>query len=145
MTVINFIDFKNKKLNSAPPILKAVKPTAAMDFPTLAQNCIDTVATQWAKAAKINKLNDHFVQTVPWANRGGDYLSDLNLISEIESKLKMEIFLRSPQDNYIGWSAGFRMGNNGIETAPIHFTENYARCFNVLLFLKIKHEMQKIK
>lgn len=127
--VVNLSDFRKPKFEIEE----------AKDLQQLCQECSDEIAEGWAKAAKINRLNEYFISSVPtWTEEHVDYLSDLNALSFIENKIKLPLILRSPQDDTIGWAAGFKFQNEIIESAPIYFTEHYARCFNILLFLKLR-------
>ena len=48
--IINLADFRK------PAVVE-------LDLPTLAQTCIDDISTNWANAAKINRLNEFFLQS----------------------------------------------------------------------------------
>ena len=129
--IINLADFR-----------KPVKEKE-IDLASLAQSCIDDISINWANAAKINRLNEFFLQsTAGYSSPDLNYISDLNHVSSLEHKIKLQLVLKSPQDGFIGWVAGFAFGDVIIETAPVHFSENYARCFNILLFLKLNRELK---
>ena len=128
--IINLADFRK------PAVVE-------LDLPTLAQTCIDDISTNWANAAKINRLNEFFLQSASgYASPSINYISDLNSVSSLEDKIKLQLVLKSPQDGFIGWIAGFRHGDVTIETAAVHYSELYARCFNILLFLKLNRELK---
>lgn len=122
------------------------KPPAKPTVTELAQFCADEILSHWEKFASNNRLNDYFLQSVPtWANGTVNYLEDLNALSSIEQKVYLEPQVIAPgfneKQNALGWVAAFRL--NGIIVAtPFMVSEQYARCFNVLLFLKLKRELQ---
>lgn len=110
----------------------------------LAHECCDEIAGNWERFARNNRLNDYFVQSVPlWTTTGVDYLSDLNALSVIESKINLGVLISAPgvsNPNQIGWLAIFKMNDVNVGTPPM-FSEAYARCFNILLFLKLGREL----
>lgn len=119
---------------------KPEKPT----FLQVAVRCQDEIATNWEKFAKGNQLNDFFVSSVPsWTKEGVNYLSDLNALSQIENKIKLLVQISAPgtlDKQQLGWVAAFTINDTKIET-PFMFSEAYARCFNILLFLKLGREL----
>jgi len=128
-------------------ILQFPPPKKRPELPTVAQlalDCSEEIDGNWEKFARNNRLNDYFVQSVPsWTQPTVDYLSDLNALSLIESKIGLNIGLFGPQtidESQIGWLANFKI--NGIPVGtPFMMSEAYARCFNILLFLKLRREM----
>lgn len=133
MNVINLDDYRKPK---PPPV----------DIHELAQRCIDEINNSWINAAKINRLNEYFITTTAgFSSPNLNYISDLNHVSSLEQNIKLQLVLKSPQDGFIGWVAGFKLGDITIETAPVHYSENYARCFNILLFLKMNRELKTLK
>lgn len=130
----NVIDFASRQKKPPP------KPT----IQELAQFCSDEILAHWEKFASNNRLNDHFIsQTPTWSQPTVNYLDDLNGLSAIEQKIHLEPQVVAPgfsPDNALGWIAAFRI--NGIIVAtPFMVSEQYARCFNILLYLKLKREM----
>lgn len=125
--IINFADHAKKK------------PTVEY----LSQRAADEILANWEKFAANNRLNDFFLQSAPsWATQT-NYLEDLTALSLLEQKIKLDPQICSPgflPDNMLGWIASFRI-NGIIVTTPFMPTEQYARCFNVLLYLKIKREL----
>ena len=110
----------------------------------IAQNAIEEITGRWEKFASNNRLNDYFLQCVPsWSDPKVNYLEDLNALGSIERKIKLEPQIVAPgfsPDNALGWIAAFRV--NGIVVAtPFMMSEQYARCFNVLLYLKVRRDM----
>lgn len=110
----------------------------------LALWCVEDISGNWEKFARNNRLNDFFVSSVPsWGDSSVNYLEDLNALVGIEKKIGLSPQVISPgfsSDNALGWVSAFRM--NGIVVAtPFMVSEQHARCFNVLLFLKFKREL----
>jgi hypothetical protein len=110
----------------------------------IAAHAIDDITSNWEKFASNNRLNDYFLQCTPsWSLPEKNYLEDLGALSVMEQKIKMEPQTTSPgfsPDNALGWIAAFRMNGKVIAT-PFMLSECYARCFNILLYLKIKREL----
>lgn len=131
--IININDRKKKQEPPAPDI----------SVRDLAHYCSDCIEEDWERAAKKNRLQEFFVQsTQPHSSPSCSYLADLNAISAVEAAFNMRVFVRSPDDEEpIGWVAGFKIGDDMFSTIEM-FTEPYARCFNILLFLKLKREMK---
>lgn len=119
-------------------------PPEKPSLESLASWCIEDIQGNWERFARNNRLNEFFVTSVPvWAQPNVNYLEDLNALSIIEQKIHLEPQLVAPgfsPDNALGWIGAFRM--NGIVVAtPFMVNEQYARCFNILLFLKLKREL----
>ena len=130
----NVIDISTK--------FKKVPPAPSVQ--EIAEFAVEEISGNWERFATNNKLNEYFVQCVPtWSKPDVDYLSDLSALSSIEQKIRLEVQVISPGfniDNALGWIAAFRI--NGIVMAtPFMMSEAYARCFNILLYLKIKRDM----
>lgn len=117
------------------------KPTVA----ELAQFCTDEILSHWEKFASNNRLNDYFRSSTPMYSRSDvNYLEDLNALSLIEQRVHLEPQIIAPgfnDKNTLGWIAAFRL-NGSIVVTPFMVNEGYARCFNVLLFLKLNRELQ---
>jgi hypothetical protein len=120
------------------------KPVPKPTLEELAVTCSEEIAENWQRFAKNNRLNDYFVQSVPsWTSEGVNYLADLNAVSLIETKIKMTMSLHAPgsiDSAQLGWIADFKVGEMKVCTPFMPF-EAYARCFNILLFLKLGREM----
>jgi len=132
--VNNVIDmFNPKKPREAPPSIEA-----------LAVRCTDLINENWERFARNNRLNDYFLSCVPlWAMPQLNYLSDLNGVSTIENKLGLSVVVNAPgtsPSSKLGWVAGFEIKGVKVET-PVMMCEAYARCFNILLFLKLSREL----
>lgn len=139
----NVIDFASRK----KPI--PAKPTVD----DIVVFCVDDILDHWDKAAKKNRLSEYFIESVYFlksidkdAPEKINYLESLTAISVIESKLGMGIRLANPEygddenDALPGWIAGFRLGDETVIT-PYMVSEAYARCFNILAYLKIQREL----
>lgn len=111
----------------------------------LSHFCADCISEDWERAANSNRLSEFFIQsTKPHSNPNSSYLTDLNAISTIETAFGIHVFVRAPDDDEpIGWIAGFKLQGEVFSTIEM-FTEQYARCFNVLLFLKLRREMKAL-
>lgn len=112
---------------------KANAPT----FEQLVLKCTEEISENWERFARNNRLSDYFIQSTPaWTEDGVDYLSDLNAISLLEKKINLLPTIRVKT----GWIAEFEVRDVAVQTPPM-FTEQYARCFNILLFLKLGREL----
>jgi hypothetical protein len=110
----------------------------------LSQACIDEIQANWEKMARGNRLNEFFIQSTPsYSQPSINYLEDLNSLSTVELKIGLDPQVVAPgfsPDNALGWVGAFRL--NGIVVAtPFLVNEQYARCFNILLFLKLKRSL----
>ena len=107
---------------------------------SLAAQCSEEISENWERFARNNRLNDFFLSLVPgWAQPQLNYLSDINAISVIANKINLAVILNSPGTSpasKLGWVASFMIKGVHVET-PIMMCEAYARCFNILLFLKL--------
>ncbi len=119
---------------------KPERPTV----PALASDCAEEISASWERFARNNRLNEYFAQCTPsWSQSGVNYLSDLNALSLIEGRIGLGLTLLAPGTvdvSQLGWIAGFRVAGVPV-TTPFMVTEAYARCFNILLFLKIAREL----
>jgi len=119
---------------------KAAPPT----IQELAKTCTEEIQGNWERFARNNRLNDYFVQSCPtWTQPNVDYLSDLNALSVIEGKINLNVLVTAPgvsAPDQVGWLALFKINGLSVGTPPM-FSEAYARCFNILLFLKLGREM----
>ncbi len=120
------------------------KPREVPTLEELAARSADDISQNWERFARNNRLNDFFLSCVPlWALPQLNYLSDLNAISVVESKLGMSLVLNAPgtsPSSKLGWVASFEIKGVKVET-PVMMCEAYARCFNILLFLKLSREL----
>jgi hypothetical protein len=109
----------------------------------LAEACSEQLLSDWERAAKSNKLSEFFSTSAMWADEKLNYLHDLNATASLESKCQMQVGVVSPgilNEQQFGWRAYFYLGGKQIFTPDLPF-ESYARCFNLLLFQKLKREL----
>ena len=133
--IINMDAMRKKK---PPPLPKS--PAELSDF------CSADVMEHWEKYAKSNRLNEFFstnasIYTKPEIN----YLSNISEIVSVERVLGMQPVIYAPgiiSQQQIGWRAGFRFENILVET-PDMASEEYARCCNVLIWLRIKRAVSE--
>lgn len=127
--VSNVIDLFERKKLAEPPSVQS-----------LALQCSEEIAENWERFARNNRLNDYFLSSVPvWALPQVNYLSDLNAISSVENKIHLNAIINAPDTSggsHLGWIAAFEINGLRVET-PVMMCEAYARCFNILLFLKL--------
>jgi hypothetical protein len=122
--------------------LAPVKPTVR----EIIEFCVEDILDHWEKFASNNRLNDYFIASVPsWTNQSINYLEDLTAVSIIEQKIDLPVQVVAPgfgpdEDPFPGWIASFRL-NGEIITTPFMVSEVYARCFNIMLYLKIRREL----
>lgn len=128
--IINLSDFKNgPKLTVEELIIE----------------CAEEVSEAWEYHARNNRLNKHFLESVPtWTDYNVNYLQDLNAVSAVEVKIGLTLTLSAPGSNpaSLGWVAGFSFYGRKVET-PYMVSEQHARCFNVLLFQKLGREQTR--
>lgn len=119
-------------------------PSEKPTIEELAEACVDEISTNWERFARSNRLNDYFMNSVPtWTVPGVDYLTDLNALSLIETKVGLSLELASPGsagEAQLGWIAAFKLNGTRVMT-PFMLSEAYARCFNILMFLKLGREL----
>ncbi len=107
----------------------------------ITEEAVDAISGDWERFARLNRLNDYFVDTAGiWVDEGVNYLNDLNAIASIESKVGVPVIIKAPFGPHLGWRASFSIKTGTVTTPDMPF-ETYARCFNVLLFLKLKRDL----
>lgn len=131
--IINFKDHQ-RILPKAPTIEELVL------------QCSDELVTNWERFAKNNQLNDYFLASIGHrADPDVNYMFDRNAIATVEMNLNIPFSLFYPGSlgkEQVGWVAGFQM-NGVVMRTPQQGTEQYARCFNILLYLKLRREMPR--
>jgi hypothetical protein len=131
--VSNIINIADRRKKKPPP-----SPQEVVAF------CTDAVMEEWGRFAKSNKLNDFFVSGVgAYAKPFANYLSNPTELALIEEKIGLMPGIWAPGVNgpsQVGWQACFRFGDVLVET-PDMMSESYARCCNILIFLKVKREV----
>lgn len=129
-----------------PPIQKTTEKSSIDVFHEVYQKTQDA----WQYNAFRNKLNVFIESQIPkivFTPKGGDYLNDLNLLSEIERKLGMNVVVFCPgstKENVYGWLAGFHRDEDVFSTPPDMATEANARAFNILLFIALETQFRKL-
>ena len=117
---------------------KAVKPTVH----EIISGALEYVSSQWEHHAKRNTLNEYVADSLKtWSAGDENYIQGLNAIASVENMLGMYTVVKSPFHNQLGWRASFMMKNAAPHTPDLPF-ESYARCFNVLVYLKVKRDLQ---
>jgi hypothetical protein len=108
----------------------------------IVDDAISYVSDEWEKNARANRLNEYVADALKvWSANDVMYTQGLNAISNVEGALGMVIIVKSPYNGQIGWKAGFVTKSLTCFTPDLPF-ESYARCFNVLVFLKVKRDLQ---
>lgn len=115
------------------------------EVPTLKElvdRAVEMLQSEWERFAKVNRLNDFFTEaTSAWTSKDTNYLGDLNAVAGLEAKIGLNVLVRAPLAAHnLGWQAAFYTKTSKIHTPELPF-ETYARCFNVLLFLKLKRDL----
>lgn len=122
------------------------KTAAQKIAPTILQLTVDAVdflLGDWEKMARSNRLNDYFKSSLPSLidqETRVNFMSDLNEIAKLELKLDlfpMIFFPGTTRQEQLGWVVQFKVDDDTICT-PEMASECYARCFGVLLYLKVK-------
>lgn len=104
---------------------------------------IEEIGSYWEKFASNNRLNDYFLQQTPlWSQSSINYLEDVTALGILEQKIGLDPQVIAPGfgTDQLGWVAAFRLKGIVIAT-PFMLSEAYARCFNILLFLKLKRDI----
>jgi hypothetical protein len=123
--------------------LRIVKPPKTIIG--LAGDAIVYLLADWEKMAKNNRLNDYFKSTVPnlrYTSEKTNFMADLNAISVLELSIDLFPIIFFPgtsTSKQLGWMVQFIIGNERIAT-PELASEAYARCFGILLYLKLKRD-----
>lgn len=135
----DIIDFTAKRKQKAEP---APKP-AVTSIQDVAFDAVDFLLGDWEKFAKKNRLNDYFKQYFPNfidADSKVNYMRDLTELATLEGKIGPPIMVFFPgtiEPVQIGWVVRFKIADHEVST-PDMASECYARCFALLLYLKIK-------
>lgn len=107
-------------------------------------DCVDALMDDWSRAARANRLNDFIVASVsPHSRPGLSYLSDLQAIADLEARVGIALVVRGPGHPSMtsGWVAACYLTPTQCFDTPPMVTEQYARCFNVLLFMKLRRTL----
>lgn len=149
--VFDLDHFRNKK-SVIQKYFSSDKQVESAETLLLKQIFVDLVASiteEWKQHAVDNSLNkfviDHFRDRL--IEKNVDYTNDLNAVSRLEHHIHLYPIILGPGSttgNSLGWGAGFYL--NGLLFATPEFSsEAYARCFNILLFAKLKAARRAVK
>lgn len=116
-------------------------PASKASMHDIANGVTEVLIDNWEKAARSNQLIEFVKESlgnhaVPNVN----YLDDLNAVAALESRLGMTVSINSPFVWGPAWRAGFFLKNVTM-ISPDMPIESHCRCFNILLFLKMKREL----
>ena len=132
------VDFTARRLKEKP------KPVTMEE---LMAKAIDFLLTDWEKMARNNRLNDYFRQSLPNLIDSGEktnFMGDLNEVAALELNIElypMVFFPGTTDRKQLGWIVQFFLGkNNERISTPELASEAYARCFAILLYLKLKRD-----
>lgn len=110
-------------------------------FTEMVVYCTDELLANWEKFAQLNQLNEFFCSNVAYTKSEVNYLQDLNEIAALERRHGLAIGVWMPDvlagPKHMGWKAGFVIHQKTVLTPDMPY-ETYARCFNLLLFQKLK-------
>jgi hypothetical protein len=132
MTVISFSDAKQRLRGAS---------FKSPQMQKLYADAVDDVLCLWQSAISVDRLNELFLTEIKSKLKLNveNSIEDLNFLSSIEAQLGMKIVIFWPEttnSNRAGWIAGFEI-NEGAFATPEFASENYARAFNILLFLHL--------
>jgi len=134
----NVIDFTAKRLGK-------VAPPKQVTWEELHSHATEFLLGDWEKMARNNRLNDYFKQSLPNlidpASKS-NYMADLNEVAALEMNLEFFPRMFSPGTQHkgqLGWLVQFHLGE-GLFGTPELASEPYARCFAILLYLKLKRD-----
>lgn len=135
----NVIDFTARRLAKQ-------KPPKTQTVNSLYQAALDFLLGDWQKMAKTNRLNDYFKRSISSTVDLGckvNYMSGLNDVATLEMNHQLFPIIYFPgtlKREQLGWIVSFKIGDTAVMT-PELATEAYARCFAIMLFLKLKRDM----
>lgn len=119
--------------------IRAHRKTEPPSIDDLIARATDVVLSEWRESAKNNRLSEYVTSSLgPWAISGTNYLNSLDAVVKVEQRLNMAIIVRSPHGTNIGWRAIFMLEGMEVWSPEMPF-EHYARCFNLLLFIYLRH------
>lgn len=133
----NVYDLTARRLAKAPKSLS-----------DLVESAIEYICSDWEKMSKKNSLNEFFKSSVPshLITDNVNYIGCLDAIAAVEQNLDMLITVSAPgamSAYQLGWVVEFKLAGKlwAVPRLPIHIqTESKARCFAVLVFLKVKRD-----
>lgn len=119
------------------------KPQVTMD--AVIADSTDFLLGEWEKMARNNRLNDYFKRALPNVIEYGNktnFMADITAVAGLEMNMSMFPMMFAPGTRDVkqmGWVVSFFLGEHQIST-PELANEAYARCFGILLYLKVKHD-----
>lgn len=133
------VDFTAKRLEKQ----KSAKPLVTME--TVTSEAIDYLLGEWEKMARHNRLNDYFKRALPNLIEYGNktnFMADITAVAGLEMNIDLFPMMFSPgtmNKKQLGWVVSFHIGEHQVAT-PELANEAYARCFGILLYLKVKRD-----
>jgi hypothetical protein len=129
------VDFTARRLKEKPK---------QVTIEELHVRALEYLLADWEKMARNNRLNDYFRQSVPQVDSSTktNYMSDLNEIAALELNIELFPVIYFPGTNdmkQLGWQVHFFLAKTRLAT-PELASEAYARCFAILLYLKVKRD-----
>ena len=108
---------------------------------------ISEMTEEWQDYATVDNLNQYILDVFrdKLIDRSLDYTGSLDSISKLEQHLRFNPMVLGPGatvGNSLGWGAGFYLNGNLYGT-PEFSTEIHARCFNLILWVKLKEALRK--
>jgi hypothetical protein len=133
--LVDLTAYRQARGKEKPQVTWASIKEAAQDF----------LLTDWEKMARNNRLNEYFKRSLANQIDHGskvNYMSDLNEIAALELNLELYPMIFFPgtlNGTQQQWVVQFKLDKETVCT-PELASEAYARCFAILLFLKVKRE-----
>lgn len=124
--------------------LQKTQPAKIITIDDLKREAVDFLLADWEKMARNNRLNDYFKSSLPNSIDSVckvNYMADLNGIAALELNLELFPAMFGPgatRKEQLGWMVQFKIGDQYVCT-PELASEAYARCFGILLYLRVKH------
>jgi hypothetical protein len=129
------------------PIRKKDEPRVISVIEVIASVTADLLV-DWQSAAHRNKLSE-YVSSALQGFLPHHFFDTFNLsfLAECETKIGLYPAVFAPQmlaNNQLGWVSGFHLKTGERVSTPEMVTENMARAFSIILFLKLKQEFQQL-
>jgi hypothetical protein len=132
------VDFTARRLAKQQPLKQ-------ITWDQVRAEAIDFLLGDWEKMARNNRLNDYFKRSLSSTIDHGskvNYMSDLNEIATLELNMELYPMIYFPgtiSGQQHGWVVKFKLEKETVST-PELASEAYARCFAILLYLKVKRD-----
>lgn len=128
---------------------KVTTATIKLSNSQIFADVFEDIIDEWRKSAERNRLNEYVASKVPPScqEAGADYLNDLNILSRIERRLKMQVATFSPgalSFNANGWISGFTLGSETFTTPTEMWSEATSRALLIVLYIRFKAVMNSI-